>query len=165
MKPFLIALILTGNVCSAQVCDSLTAQVIDRVTGDTTRLSKANIILTDNGGKAGIAITCLKYQGNIILSFKVVGAGSCVSEADKINFLFSDSSRLEIKNDHKFNCQGAMKLYFRGPFGKLEHLDKLLSGNLTTLRAWVGDKFVQQNLTKQQANQLRATLNCLNSGK
>ena len=40
MKPFLIALILTGNVCSAQVCDSLTAQVIDRVTGDTTRLQQ-----------------------------------------------------------------------------------------------------------------------------
>lgn len=165
MKIIFIALILTGKICSAQVCDSLVARVIDKVTGDTTTISKKVIALIDNGGKAGIAITCLKYQGNIILSFKVVGAGPCVSEADKINFLFLDSSRLEIKNDHKFNCQGAMKLYFGGPFGKLEQLDRLLAGNLTTLRAWIGDKFVQQNLTDKQAKQLRATLQCLNSGK
>lgn len=165
MKPIFIALILTSNVCGAQVCDSLTAQVIDRVTNDTTRISKTNIVLTDDGGKSGIAITCLKYQGNIIMSFKVVGAGSCVGQSDKINFLFSDSSRLEIKNDHKFNCQGTLKLYFGGPFGKLEQLNKLLSGNVATIRAWTGSQFVQRNLTIRQAKQLRETMDCLNGRK
>lgn len=161
MKPIFLALILTGKVCSAQACDSLVARVVDRVTGDTTMISKKVIALTDNAGQSGITLTCLKYQGNIILSFKVVGAGSCVSEADKINFVFADGGKLEIKNDHKFNCQGAIKLYFGGPFGKLEQLDKLLSANLTTLRAWVGDKFVQKDLSNQQAGQLRSTLKCL----
>jgi hypothetical protein len=165
MKAILIILILTGKVCSAQVCDTLTAQVIDKVTGDTTRISKANIVLTDNAGKTRIVITCLKYEGNVILSFKVVGAGSCVSEADKINFVLADSSRLEIKNDHKFNCQGAMKLYFGGPFGKVDQLDKLLSGNVVTIRAWIADKYMQQNLTNQQAKQLRETLVCLKGSK
>jgi hypothetical protein len=163
MKRLTLALMLTCNLCAAQVCDSLTTQTRDRVSGDTITISNKPIALTDNAGKTGIAITCLKYEGNVILSFKVVGAGSCISEADKINFVLADSSRLEIKNDHKFNCQGAMKLYFGGPFGKAEQLQKLLSSNVVTIRAWVGNNFIQKELTKKQAEQLRDTIRCLSS--
>lgn len=161
MKLLLFPLLLISGYCTAQNCDSLTVKVTDKVTGKTSTSAKTNIVLTRDGGKTGISIYCLKYKDLVILSLHIAGAGPCINTTDKVNILFSNGDKLELKNDNAANCKGDFKLYFGGDFGKGDNLQQLQKSAIKTIRVWAGTSFVQQDMPVKEAAQLQGTLNCL----
>jgi len=106
-------------------CDEYTMTTVDKVTGKSSVSSKGTIIVSKDGGKKGFGIIVLKSGKSVILSIQAVGAGSCIDDDNKMNILFRDGTRLELRNDGKFNCKGNYTQYFGGSFGKKKQLEML----------------------------------------
>jgi len=133
------------------------------MTGQTITSSKEYLVISDDGGKTGFRIDCLKGSdlNIIIMSIKAVGAGSCIDDNDKVNILFRDGSKLELSNDNKFNCDAEFTLYFGGVFGKKKQLNELITKEIETMRVWTSRGHVQGDFSSKKSKILMNTLRCL----
>lgn len=165
MKTFttFIVFVLFSFVSIAQTaspCDSFISVKEDRVTGKTTVSGKEKIILSGNETKGEIGLLTLKVEKSIILAAIMTGV-ACVDEGDKANILFRDGSRMELKNDGDFNCQGRFKVYFGGVFGRKKEIEILKEKEIETLRIWARGEYIQKDFTPEQSKQLMGAIKCL----
>ena len=142
-------------------CDAYTVTTVDKVTGKSSISSKSTIIISENGGKKGFGILALKSSNSLILSIQAVGAGGCIDDDNKMNVLFRDGTRLELVNDGKFNCDARYTQYFGGNFGKKKELEMFQNKEVEIIRIWTSKSFVEEELTKEQSNELMNTIKCL----
>ena len=141
-------------------CDDLVVNDTDKVTGKTTRGSKESLIVSADG-KKGFRFYMFEGTNSIILSTKVVGAGGCIDDTNKMNILFRDGSRLELVNNGKFNCESNFTLYFGGVFGKKKDLEQLKIKEIETMRIWTSKSYVEQDFTPENSKVFMKTLECL----
>ena len=134
----------------------------DKVSGKSFTSIKEYLIISKDGGKNGFGITVMLSSSNtIILSVKVVGAGSCIDKGSKINILFTDGTRLEFATDGDFNCKGKATVYFGDIFGKKKVLEELKTKKIDIMRVWTSNSYVEEKFDNEQAEQFKNALNCL----
>jgi hypothetical protein len=143
-------------------CNNLIVTETDQVTGITTTSAKKTQVISTDDGKNRLGIFMLKTSPEyLILIIQATGGGPCADKGAKINFLFTDGSRLELASDGDFNCKAELTVYFGGVFGKKKQLDLLKSKKIQTIRAWTMDSYVQMDLSSEQQDEFHAVINCL----
>jgi len=142
-------------------CADLVVTETDKMTGRISTSSKEVLAISDDGGKTGFGIFCMKGSNSIIMIIQVVGAGSCINDDNKVNILFRDGSKLELSNDGKFNCDAKFTIYFGGIFQKKKELNELKTKEIETMRVWTTKSYVQKDFSNEQSKILMTTLKCL----
>lgn len=143
-------------------CDNYIYTEVDKVTGTSTLVSKNKLIISTNGGKNGFGIIFMKVTSGVIaFSIQAVGAGNCIDDENKMNVLFRDGTRLELKNDGKFNCDGKFTLYFLNLFDKKQELDMFKTKEIETMRVWTSKGHVEENFSPNQSKEFINIVNCL----
>lgn len=143
-------------------CSNWISTEIDKMEGTTSTASKKAIVVSTDGGKEGLGIFMVKYsKDGAILSIQTAGAGRCIDEGAKINFLFTDGSRLVLSNEGKFNCKGKSTVYFGGVFGKKSQLGELKTKKIQTMRVWTSDGFIEKDFTTDNQEEFFNVINCL----
>jgi len=97
----------------------------------------------------------------LIFNIQAVGAGNCIDDDNKMNVLFKDGTRLEFKNNGKFNCDAEFTLYFGGSYGKRQELQSFIKKEVETIRIWTSKSYVEKDFTNKQSQQLMKTIQCL----
>lgn len=156
-------LFLSTKHCPGQNadCDQTLTTETDTVVQEKIIRAQKNIIVSEDGGKTGFAIFVVLMDSTFIATIRTVGGGGCVNEGDPVHFVFSDSSRLELNNMGKFNCEAKSSLYFNDHLNNLDVLETLAQKRLTTLTVWTRQKFVRRNLSEESASKIHHLLSCL----
>ncbi|HTA63538.1 MAG TPA: hypothetical protein VK835_13825 [Bacteroidia bacterium] len=146
-------------------CHKWIATTTDKVTGDITTAAKKNLIVSTDGGKKGFGIFMMRSDGNnyLYLFIQAVGAGSCIDKDATINILFTDDSKLEMKNIGDYNCKGESTINFQSPFDE-DHgdgLSQLRTKKIQTMRVWTTDSYVERNFTPANQMEFLNVINCL----
>lgn len=144
-------------------CEDLIAKEIDKVTGKYTVSAKEPLVISN---KDEDKLNFLFVKGDkdiIIMVIQALGAGGCIDDDDKINILFRDGTRLELRNNGKFNCDAMNTQYFGGLFGKKKELTMLREKEIETMRVWTSDGYVEEDFTLEQSTKLRLIMDCLAS--
>jgi hypothetical protein len=142
-------------------CADLVSTETDKMTGETTTASKRTIVISEDGGKTGFGLYLMSLNGVIIFNIQAVGAGSCIDDDDKMNILFRDGTRLELKNNSKFNCKGKFNLYFGGSFGKKKQLEMFRTKEIETMRVWTSRSYVEKDFSSEKSKIVMKTIDCL----
>ncbi|HMM18339.1 MAG TPA: hypothetical protein PKC47_12540 [Petrimonas sp.] len=99
-------------------CEDLITKEIDKVTGKSNISAKDPLIIS-NKDDDKLSILFLKGDKNVIIvAVQAIGASRCIDDDNKINILFRDGTRLELRNNGKFNCDAMNTQYFGGLFGR-----------------------------------------------
>lgn len=142
-------------------CNKWIRVEVDKMTGKATIGGKEPIVISDDDGKTAFGIMILSIGGLIGIDIKVVGASNCIDEGAKINILFEDDSRLELRSDFNFNCKGIASLYFGDEFGKWKELNEFKAKKISTMRVWTEDGFVEHDFTQENKDNFYNIINCL----
>lgn len=137
-------------------CEQYIVKKEDLVTGDTFYANKNNFTLKSNSNE--ITIFFIKQKKSIILSFSVFGASDCVDKGSKINFLFDNEKRLELKNYLNFNCDNNSTLLF---YNKNKIPKDLLNCKIKIVRIWTLKGYVEIVLSEDEKNMFQNIINCL----
>lgn len=144
-------------------CEDLISEEIDKVTGETTISAKEPLIIS-NKDEDKLNILFVKGDRDVIIVLiQAIGASSCIDDDDKINILFRDGTRLELRNNGKFNCKSMNTQYFGGLFGKKKELNMLREKEIETMRVWTSDGYVEENFTLEQSAKFRLIMDCISS--
>jgi hypothetical protein len=140
-------------------CD-LIKEVTDGVTGKTA-VSGHTVNATD--GVDGIVIAPLFVSNIVVLTIMSVDNGQtvCISEDQPVYFLFTDGTRLEMKNRSDFNCKGVASVFLAKSMGTKKELDQLATKTIKTIRVSNRNSHVQSTLPDDEANKLMVSIYCL----
>lgn len=141
-------------------CSDLVKIDHDKMTGESSKQIKDNIVLSKDN-KSGLGIVLLMSQNTLIWVTSAVGAGACIADDQKANILFRDGSRLEIENMGKFNCKGVFTYYMGGQFARKKELSQFQDKEISTLRVWTSDGYVEEDFSNDQSAKFKAVVNCL----
>lgn len=94
----------------------------------------------------------------VVLQFHVVGLTSCVDEDAKINILFTDDTRLELKNEAEFNCDAHIAVWFNKGSSNLEQLK---TKTIKTIRATIDNKYFDIDCLANSSVHLNKSIACL----
>ena len=151
-----------GDV-NSYACSDLVSVEEDRVTGKSNVGASSTLVVSDDGGTTGFGIYPFKSErGTTVVVVQAAGAGSCIDEGDKINFLFRDGARLELASQGDFNCEAQSTLYFGGVFGNKRELRQLSENEVEVMRVWTSDGYVERAFDRDQSLTFMNTLACLN---
>ena len=155
----------TSKIKENKSCSDYIQVNEDKMTGRKTIMGHEPIMVSNDGGKTGLIIMSMKTpkDDGIIISLRAVGASPCIDEDNKVNILFTDGTKHELKNEADYNCDGESTLYFAAGFGKKEVLKNLKNKQVETIRVWTSDGFVQEDLPKTSSVQLMKTVKCLDN--
>lgn len=147
------------------ICNNYVTREYDKMSGDTYLRSKEPLFLTDNRSYSIdiMMLNPLQSTENIdlILIFKVNGAGNCISEENIINVLFEDGERMNIQNTSKMNCDNEFVIYFGSSYNNKDQLYKLRKKRISALRVWTTKGYIQSDLTKNNGITLTSTFDCI----
>jgi hypothetical protein len=141
-----------GYDCSVFIINSF-----DKMTGESSTSSINNIVVSDDNGVSGFGIYMARMKPFIMISITVKGAGHCIDKDEKMNVLFRNGERLELRNDSRYNCKGK----FRLAFARNNMLEKLKTLEIEAVRIWTADGFVQKDFTEKNSADFIHTINCL----
>lgn len=142
-------------------CSGLLVTETDEKTGESTTVSRNMLIISDDGGMTGFGIFLAKRDNTIILSIQTAGADECIDVDDKMNVLFRNGTRIELKNEGAYNCSGIFTLYFGDMYGKGKKLKMLTTKEIKTMRIGISGNYVEKDLTSEQSKKFMKTFNCL----
>lgn len=142
------------------VCDSLVEMITDKVSGESYLTMKKSLLISKDEKNGFLVWMSKSKQGNLIIRFKIYGAGSCVEKDTKINILYRDGSRQELNANNDFNCEQTAVVYFGGVFGKTKIQDEFKLKEIETLRIWTSKSYHQEDFTKENSIEFRNLVNC-----
>lgn len=142
-------------------CSGLLTTETDEKTGESTTVSKNMLIISDDGGMTGFGVLLAKRDYTIILSIQTAGADECIDVNDKMNVLFRDGTKIELKNEGEYNCSGVFTLYFGDMYGKGKKFKMFTTKEIKTMSIWTSQKYVEKDFTSEQSKKLMKTFNCL----
>lgn len=164
---FLFSMVLifgSLNYGLAQIndCDNTLMNETDTLTGESIIRSQRNIIISDDEGKTGFAISAFLMDSTFIIIIKTVGASACINYGDQIHFVFNDSSTLQLNNMGQFNCEAKSSLYFNARNNNFHALQTLLEKRISKLTVWTKKRFLSKYLTTEAAEKIHILLACFN---
>jgi hypothetical protein len=143
-------------------CSKYTETATDRMTDRVYSSGKESVIVSDDRGKTGIAISLITSGSSLIFSIKAVDKDSgCIDENAAVLILFTDGSKITLKSDGKFNCDGKVTVYFGGVFGRRDDLEELSTKKIKAMRVNTRKSLVEEDFTDSQATELFNQINCL----
>lgn len=149
----------------ASYCSEFLVSEEDKMTGKSTVTSKEMLVISKDGGNYGFGLYVLKTDSGLIrFSIQVVGAGNCIDKDSKMNVLFRDGTRLEMRNEGKFNCDSKYTQYFGEIFSKknnTEELKQFAEKEVETIRIWTTKGYVEEDLTPNQSSELMHVVKCI----
>ena len=147
-----------------QDCSKLVTAVTDKVAGKPMLSTPEDILVSDDDQKTGFAIQ-VSLPGDartIAWTITAKGAGSCVDPGDDIRIVFTDQSRLVLKNAARRNCEQRATVFFGGRRHQYpDALEQLRSKKITSLTVITRDGLVQNDFTEDEASTLMQTFDCL----
>lgn len=142
-------------------CNDLIKKTTDDMTGKVLISSEASIFSKDS--KNGISSYILKSTSNektLIWGLTAIGSG-CIDENAKINLLFTDGSRLEIRGNNKFNCKGDAVVYFSGIGTRKSEYAELKTKLIQKIRVWAHSGYVEEEVPIGEAEKMRKIFACI----
>jgi len=168
MKRLLILLalpLLFAYSCYAQDeketdCESIIIIDYDKVTGKTS--TRTNTIVISNNDKK--IYMCGYKHGKVHNSLAIIIDGfHCIDNDSKINILFRDGSRSEMKHDGKYNCDSRYLKLFGGNFGSEPELKMLSTKEIEIIRILTTKTHYDIVLMKQESVKLMQSMNCISN--
>jgi len=145
-------------------CVDLIETRTDKMTDYFTSRSKNRLVISDDGGKTGFEIFCIRVgtitDYDILIRIKVVGAGKCIDQGDVVNILFRDGSRLTF-NSEVSRRDAICFIAFGGMYQKNKELNELTTKEIEAMRVWTSKGYVQKDFSSEQSKILMSTLKCL----
>lgn len=145
---------IPGNCSTYIVTDA------DKMTGESSTSTIREIIVSEDGGNTGLIFSGFYKDGQFSLLFNAHGASLCMEPGSEISILFRDGSKLNLQNDHKYNCENKGAVYFGGRWGKKKELQKMLKKEIETIRVYKTNGYVQEDFTKANSIDFMETLKC-----
>ncbi|HMI65491.1 MAG TPA: hypothetical protein VK517_05615 [Cyclobacteriaceae bacterium] len=165
-----ILLSLSGVACCQGTnCSDVIATSTDKVTGKTITGIKSYLVISKDT-ISGFSIYFFRdheqFKGMHPLTITIwaTGASACIDEDSKINFLFRDGTRLELKNNGEYNCDAKFKIMqFIGAkrTDKRAGIEYLRTKLIETMRVWTTNGYVQEDFSDYQSELFKKVLNCL----
>jgi hypothetical protein len=140
---FLISTYSMAQTASPE-CEALVKLELDSLSGEYTRGSREEIIITKDG-KDVLSISFLIIERTVALSFTAIGGVYCIDETNKVNIYFRDGSSVETTNNGKFNCDGDFALFFFGQFGNRKLYDQLMTKEIERVKVGLRKSVVEKN--------------------
>ena len=121
------------------------------------------IVVSYDGGTSGLAIILSQgaKKGHLTLNLTCAGAKGCVKKYAKVNLTYRDGSHETVVSDAQENCKGDVPIGMGGTFGRKELLASLGSKEVRTIRVWLGDMFVERDLSEANSVTLMHTVRCM----
>ena len=150
---------------SAVDCTTSLQQHSDKMTGKNFTSAEAiDIAKTATSTGNAISILLVKMSsGTITFGFSVAG-NECIKKDSDIMFLLRDGTRLNFKNEAKFNCDGKVFFLFYDEYKK--YLNLLSVKEIETIRIITNKSYIQHDITTDESAKIKSALQCLiNDGK
>ncbi len=160
-----------ATIVQDSICGEIISSDYDRVTGITkTGMSEPLWIARDEDKGEGMAIHLFAQEvkfpvgvySAISITIGIMGGG-CIDDDDKAFILFRDGSRLELKNEGDFNCDGIFKYSLIPAFSSkgAERFKLLSSKEIEILRVWTSTGSVEEEFTPEQSKIVMTAIDCL----
>lgn len=164
MKQLISLLMLISVSAYAQDdCSYYVKMHEDRVENKKYYVNNQSIAMSDDGYN-GFGMIIMKNYNSVILSIKAVekGVSRCINDNSTCVILFTDGTRLELKNNNDFNCKSEFTLYFLGHFNRKYEYECLITKDVDIIRVYASTGYVQRKFTKEEQDLFRNTLKCIN---
>lgn len=152
---------VVSSVAQTTYCDQNLVTEIDTLSDELMVHARQNIIVSADGGKTGFAVYGAYIHETVGLTIHSVGAGACVKEGDRVQFIFTDSAKLEVANMAKFNCQAESSIYFNTALNNMDQLLLLSEKQIVKITVWTKGKFLTRNVNDQTSAEIRELFSCL----
>jgi hypothetical protein len=139
-------------------------EIVDKdKNGDKFATMKDFLIISKDRAANGFGINLILSRKIIILNVttRVNSEYVCVEKGAKLEILFSDSTKIELKSIEDTNCKGKAKVIFDGNFADNIHLNEILSKKIGSIRVWINNNFVEHKFEELQSYQFNNVLKCL----
>lgn len=141
-------------------CSTYIVTDADKMTGVSSTSTIRRIIVSRDGGKSGLFISGYFADGELTITIETHGASLCMEPGSDINILFRDGSKLDMQNNHKYNCEQKGAIYFGGRWGNKKELQQLMKKEIETMRVHTTDGFVQEDFPEKASIDFMETLKC-----
>lgn len=145
-------------------CEELFETIEERKSGITTVRTKNMMILAaDNSDKEIDLLVQKNSKGIITLILRVIGAGDCIGDGNRVQIVFEDGSKTELHHDSYPNCNGEISLSFGGNYGKKKQLEELSSKKIKSIKAWTQKSSLEESLSADNQAAFQKAISCLQS--
>lgn len=150
------------TLANAQCDSSIISLNIDQFTGKGNWSNTQDMIISPDG-KEGMGMVLLmsddKYKTIIwVTTSTKVG---CVDKGDKVELVFTDSTRMTLYAESNFNCKGKATCYFGGIFGKKKEMEKLAKTPIEMIRVHGSTTLHSETLTPEFSQYFMNAFSCL----
>ncbi|MDX2003142.1 MAG: hypothetical protein SFW35_11955 [Chitinophagales bacterium] len=136
----------------------------DTIADKQYMVQRSPIQLASDSGLISLGIHLLPENGQVLTMLMYVkGAGTCIDKGTDIHILFTDGSKLKLKNDHILNCKGLVSVHF-GAVNNLIPLKQLKQKQIKTIRVSTNSSALVRDFDEATAETLRYSLECLTEG-
>ena len=134
----------------------------DKMTGDSYIMSTM-VEVVDKISKESMEITFTKPRKGKTFWMSIIlnGGSRCIERGAEGNLLFRDSSRINVYNHFKFNCEPQFVEYFRGSYSNSKALGMLKSKPLAAIRIFTVSSALTVDLEEDEANLILKQINAL----
>ncbi len=154
----LIITILINSTLFAQDCTDVVVEYKDEVTGRTS-IYAADI--SKSYGEKVYTITPMGGKGTIDLFFDMKNVNGCIDRNAEIYFLFTDTTRIKVISDNKFNCDMSAAVYMGGVFGKKNLINAITTKKVKRIRIITLKSYEEYVLNDDDAYALMVECYCL----
>jgi hypothetical protein len=145
-------------------CSTYVQKEVDRMTGNTIFTAPKESVVVHKDAKALRMFWSLSDDSaRIKLQIILVGI-RCIDTKESINVRFSDGTSAEFTNSNQYNCDGWASVRFVRHYD-FEDLDLFAHKELSSVRVWAGNDFIEADIPKADATTLRRSLICLREFK
>jgi hypothetical protein len=145
-------------------CSTYVQRELDRMTGKTVFTAPKESVAVLKGPK-GLRMYWSLSDDSARINLQLMLEGiSCIDTKESINVQFSDGTRKDFANSNQYNCEGRASVSLVRHFD-FEQLDLFALKEVSVVRVWAGNDFVEVDLTKENATTIRRSLICLREFK
>lgn len=126
-------------------------------------LSSQLILLSYDGGATGIGMQLAGAPDHRITTLRLTSAGvkNCLSKDTKVEIDYRDGTRDVIASDAIDNCKGVVPIGMGGSFARRDLKAALRTKEVRAIRVWLGDEFVERELSRSNSLTLMHSARCL----
>lgn len=133
----------------------------DRMTGKTSLHSIEYVNVPETSGESGISMSLYQRSGaDLIINFKVYGAGNCIGEDNSIIILLEDDNRIFETNKSDFNCENNAQVFFFKGLNK-DKLNLLKTKKVIAIRVYTQNGYVEKDFSEKNQNDFINIVNCI----
>lgn len=159
MKCLLLLLCLLSGLAKAQDCSLYIRTIEDKIEGKSITSMAKTIVGID--GDYSVKINLIKGPQKSVLLNLSASPSICFEKYTRVIFLFTDSSRLEMKVGEKFSCSGRLLIAFSDMMANMDDANILSTKTIDAFRIWHTSGSIDLQLNKEDAVQIRNSFNCL----